>query len=163
MSVNATEQPLRHITSSAAMTLTHASYCSHSSSAAVFGAAKTCRNISRVAVGRSGAQRKDCTVTGGGPEVGQANLVTPYTSVNPLHQRQPISTQKVSIERQYVSVVADLPTTCQPNTHRNNFVSCVLGPVPVTMSVSTHVVVMISAMLKAPLCCAIYNKITWNI
>lgn len=70
-----------------------------------------------------------------------------------------MSTQKVSIERQYVSVV-NLTLT---HTHRNNVVCCVLGPVPVTMSVSTHVVVVISATLKAPLRCAIYNKVTWNI
>lgn len=76
--------PLRLIASSAALTRTHASYPSHSSSSVVFGAAKTCRNTSGVAGGRSGAQRKDRTVTGGGcQEVGQANPMTPTHASNP--------------------------------------------------------------------------------
>lgn len=155
MTMNATTQPLRHIYSGVAVTLTHASYPSHSFSAVVFGAAKTCRNISRVASGRPGAQRKDCrpTVTGGGQEGGQANLVT-------LHMRQPTSTQKSGPK---VTACVNLTLTHTQNTQKLFCQLCVLGKIPVTVSVLTHGVVMISAVLKAPLCCAVYTKIIWNI
>ncbi len=86
MTVNATAQPLRDFTSCVTLTLTRASYHPHASAAVVFGASGMCRNISRVACVQSGAQRKDCTVTGGSQEVRHTNLVT-------LHRRQPVSTQ----------------------------------------------------------------------
>lgn len=87
---DAVTQPLRHITSSVSMTLTHASYPSHSSSAVVFRAAKTCRNISRVACSQLGAQRKDCTVTRGDQEVEQANLVIPAHASTCTHRRNTV-------------------------------------------------------------------------
>lgn len=117
VAVNA-RRPLRHSTSGAAVTPTHASYPCHSSSAVLFWAAKMCRNT------RSGAQRKDSSVAGGGPN----------EPVTPSHLRQPTSTRN-GVDR---SPVCLLLLTFP---HLVNEPCCVLASVP-----SQHVAV-ISAML----------------
>ena len=117
--------PLRLIASSAALTRTHVSYPSHSSSSVVFGAAKTCRNTSGVADGRSGAQRKDRTVAGAGcQEVRQANPTTPTHASNPksTQNRVPKETECVcccwpshNLSTRHTETVlpAMCPSTCQ--------------------------------------------------
>lgn len=106
---------LRYSTPPAAVTPTHASYPRHSSSAVVFGAAQTCRNIRAPVVRPSGAWRKG-RVT---------NLVTSRTRVSPNPHE--------TAARQRVSVEADLATTRQTVT--DSPASCVLGSVPAGISV----------------------------
>lgn len=110
------DSALSYPTSRAAVTPAHASYPRHSSSAVVFGAAETCRNIRDL---WSGAWRKGCPAPRSRPEGVQANLPTSRTHVDPNDaDRAPAC-------------------ICRSRPSDNSPVSCVLGSVPAGISVPT--------------------------